>query len=460
MFRNIALIGPNETSQLFSSLAKSVQNENIREIDGESVTEMVLTEMNYKTDIEELLTIIGNDDIRTVLPLLSHKWIPRMRNGELIETVKGIAEMTVLQTTRTVKNSFENNRSNSIYGNLNDQKTDFKINNNDNDNKNNNNNINNNDNYRNNKNGKESLSSIITEFENVINFKKHENIFTEITDIELSTISNCPFSVLTQTIMSLSTTQFSTLLENFEFFGMNEEIFAIEKHGNIANLVETKIVKCLSESVNVFEKYLMNEITELNQNNGNKNDMKIENMNMNNLHSFSSNKKDKIKEKSLNFIKDGTRLINGFSEIFGTWKLLTKKNKKEFLSFMENPITLFAIQNSEISSNLGLFSSKEFSPSISEEINNEKILFFIGSDNDNNNNDNNEKYGNNKDNKTNFNERLKLENKDNSNNLQNEIETKIDFVFALGKFRFPLFPKEKLVDLIEGITVTIRFFVT
>ena len=68
---------------------------------------MVLTEVNYKADTEGILTMIGNDDIRTILPLLSHKWIPRMRNGELIETVNGIAEMTVLQTTQTVKRSEE-----------------------------------------------------------------------------------------------------------------------------------------------------------------------------------------------------------------------------------------------------------------------------------------------------------------------------------------------------------------
>jgi hypothetical protein len=435
---------------LFSSLAKTVQNENIREIDGELVTEMVLTEMNYKTDIEVILTMIGNDDIRTILPLLSHKWIPRMRNSELIETVNGIAEMTVLQTTQTVKN---NEISTSINGNLNDLNSDFQ------------NNSYNNDYYyyhNNNKNGKQSLSSIIIEFENVKNFKKHDNIFTEITDIELSTISNCPFSVLTQTTISLSTSQFFTLLENFEFFGINEEIFANEKHGNIANLVETKIVKCLSETVNVFEKYLLNEITDFDKINGNKNEIKIENMNMNNLNFFSFNKKEEIRVKSLNFIRDSTRLINGFSELFGTWDLLTNKNKEEFLSFIDNPNTLFAIQNSEISSNLGLFSSKEFSPSISEEINNEKILFFIGNDNDNNNNNNdnnnsNEKFSNNKDNKNNYNERLEFGDKDDTNSFQNEIETKIDFIFALGKFRFPLFSKDKSLYLTEGMIMTKHF---
>ena len=402
---------------------------------------MVLTEVNYKADTEGILTMIGNDDIRTILPLLSHKWIPRMRNGELIETVNGIAEMTVLQTTQTVKNNY--------------QKTNFQNNKSDNDNNNDNN-----DNYNhNNKNEKLSLPSIITEFENVKNFKTHENILTEITDIELSTISNCPFSVLTQTIISLSTSQFFTLLKNFEFFGINEEIFSNEKHGNIANLVETKIEKCLSESVNVFEKYLINEMTEFNRINGNKNEMKIENINLNNLDFFSANKKEEIRVKSLNFIRDSTRLINGFSQLIGSWKLLTKKNKNEFLSFINHPITLFAIQNSEISPYLGLFSSKEFSPSISEEINNEKILFFTGSDNDNNNNNNNEKYYD-KDNKNNYNVRLKFEKKDDTNKFQNEIETKIDFIFALGKFRFPLFSKEKSVYSTEGMTVINYFFVT
>lgn len=399
--------------------------------------------------------MIGNDDIRTILPLLSHKWIPRMRNGELIETVNGIAEMTVLQTTQTVKSE---KISSSIDGNLYDQNNDFSTNDNDNDN---NNNVNNSNYYHNNENEKQSLSSIISEFENVKTFKIHENIFTEITDTELSTISNCPFSVLTHTIISLSTSQFFTLLENFEFFGINEEIFSDEKHGNIANLVETKIVKCLSESVIVFEKYLINEMTEFNKKNGNKNEMTIENINMNNFNSFSSHKKEEIREKSLNLIKESTRLIDGFSQLFGTWKLLTKKNKNEFLSFINNPITSYAIQNSESSSNLGLFSSKEFSPSISEEIYNEKILFFIGSDNDNknnnNNNDDNEKY-NNKDIKNNYNERLKFENKDDTNNFQHEIETKINFIFALGKFRFPLFSKEKSVYLTEGMTVIKHFF--
>ena len=458
IFRNTVLIGPKLTSNLFSSLAKTVQTENIRESGSELVTEMVLTDLNYKADIEGILTMIGNDDITTILPLLSHKWIPRMRNGELIETVNGIAEMTVLQTTQMVKKNIENNKSDSFYGNLNDYTTDFQINND-------NNNVNNDKYYHNNKNKKQSLSSIITEFENVKNFKKHENIFTEITDIELSAISNCPFSVLTQTIISLSTPQFFTLLENFEFFGMDEEIFANEKHGNIANLVETKIAKCLSESVNVFEKYLINEITKFNQMSGIKNEILIENINMNNMNYFSANKKEEIRLKSLNLIRDSARLINRFSELFGTWKLLTKKNKKEFLSFINNPITLFAIQNSEISSNLGLFSSKEFSPSISEEINDEKILFFVGNDNDNNknnnnnNNNNNGKYDNNKDNKNDYNERLRFESKDDTNNFQNEIETKINFIFALGKFRFPLFSKDKSVYLTEGMTMIKRFFV-
>lgn len=431
VFRNIHLIGPKLTSNIFSSLAKTIQNENIREIDNNLLPKNFFTETKFNRKIEEILQVIGNDDIRTILPLLSHKWIYRMRNGELIETVIGITEMTVFQTSKTVKNSAKNIKTNNFNENLlSIFENDLKIDKGYTDDNINDNNINDDDNnYDSDINEKQTLSSIIIEFEFIKNSNKHENNYTDITDIESSTISNRPFSVLTHTINSLSTSQLFTLLENFEYFGINKEIFLNVKHGNIANLVETKIVNSLLESVNAFEKYLLQEISEINKLNEKKNEIKIENFNFN---LFSSQKKEEIIKKSLNFIKSSTRLINNISNLFGSWYSISEKNKNKFYFFMKSYVTLFSIQNFENILNSKSFLLNEFSPSISEEINNEKIIIFKSGNRDQSNKE--------------------IENKEIYNdNYEKNIETKIDFIFALGKFRFPLFSEEKTVNFRGGM---------
>ena len=504
IFRNTQLIGPKLTSNIFLSLGKiseekvedvnfsdeNIQirnippisqnngfddkNENkivnlkINQVENKNQNEFIESNKNIEIEIGP---IDKNKNLRDrnnnfydnkfheTLKYLSYKWIGKMRSVELVETLTGILSIST-KLNYDNDNYNINNNKNNYYDNVDNDNNNINNNDNKNDNNdnnyNNNNNNDNNNNYNNNYNNNNNIQKseinnniiLCDEFFKIANHGNDNNQMehNDIKNIkitnnnniinmnELITITNNPFSLLEQSITTFPPKKIISFFENLKEFGVTSELISQKKHENLATLLEENILRSLTESSTKLE-HSLRSFGIFPREKGNEIRNEAINLDI-----------EKINNYVDDYLKTCTKLINNFSTFRGPWNLITKKNKNKFQCWIQDPITIFAIQyreefyafnnyGEEGSLHVVDFNAEhslkneipyKFSSTI-QPINSEKIKLKINL-NSNSKSENSNKIG-----------EIVFREPEIFSVL--EIKSKTDFLFSLGKFRFPILSK-------------------
>ena len=274
---------------------------------------------------------------------------------------------------------------------------------------------------------------------------KMTNNNKDMNNIESDNIQNNPFSLLEQSITLFPPKKIFLFFENLKEFGITSELISQKKHENLAILLEENILRSLMECSASLEHSLRSSgifpREKENKQNNKEIDFDIE----------------KINNCIDDYLKICTKLINNLSSIRGPWNLITKKNKIKFHKWIQDPITIFAIQYREefyAIDNYGKEGSLQLVgfnaehslrnkipfrlSSTLQPINSEKIKLKI-----NLNLNSNSEFLNKID--KNFFRESEEAQKTEKNEFQDyevfslrEIKSKTDFLFSLGKFGFSL----------------------
>jgi hypothetical protein len=377
----------NNNNNIITNDNNDVNDKNNDSNDDESVINEMVAIAIKQTDSALPFTV---ETVRT----LSRKWILRMRSLELIETVIGIIELTKHENKKfnLITNLSESDDNNNeeienkngeigsefvfpdIYQDfVNIRKRGNKEKSLD-QNKNTNTNIDTNIYSNSNSNIDTNIYSNSNSNSN-INTNVHMNLNNDMRsyseDIDSSSttstttttstaastyaVSTQSLSILTQSMSTATSHQMLKIIQNFKNFGATSEMFSgAKKHENFAILVETNLVRAMTENLENFENYLKNEniyydekmaFNEISKLATTETKKKIPFSNL------SNDERAKLKTKINQFLLISTDLINDISQLFGEWSCLQEMSRKKLNLLFENSATLFAIQLFEFGRN-------------------------------------------------------------------------------------------------------------
>ena len=410
-----------------------------------------------------------------------------------IKKYKNIDSKNIYNYDNNKKHSNVDDNTNNYNNNINSNNKN-NINNNDdinNNNVNNNNKINdmndNNNNNNNNNNSNDNEDKVENKIDRNLTIKSNNDI----NYVDSISNSNNYYFIFKEIVHSMKPKKIILFLKNLKKYHISSEIISQKKHENFANLIEENIIRSLTESSRCLEHFLRskNVLPEIKDNeeknillpishvketsnfldkneenkieNQNQNENKIENQNQN--QNGKENENEIICNEIENYLNICSKLINELFELRGSWTEINTKNKGKFQDWVQDPFLIFALQYQEKvllnKNNFEKEDSLQFIGNAAERSldniilstnsyrtkpkNSEKVKLKINLDFKNLNlfdeNEKNYFKENRKENEKSEKSEKYLSEQLNIFFPVGEINSKIEFLFSLGKFRFPLF---------------------